>query len=81
MATEPPDEPSPTREHPTRPSTGWSLLGLFVVASALGWALGSPFIGFVVVFAAGVAVLAVVERLRRGWDSARGGGTREARDR
>ncbi|MGD8453533.1 MAG: hypothetical protein PVJ57_17100 [Phycisphaerae bacterium] len=44
---------------------GLPALGLLALATALAWLFTNPYLGFVIVFASGVAVLAAVDFLRR----------------
>lgn len=46
---------------------GLPALGLLALATALAWLFSNPFLGFVMIFAGGVAVLAGVDFLRRHW--------------
>ena len=43
---------------------GFPMLILIALATALAWAFGNPFFGFVVVLGTGLAILAVVEFVR-----------------
>ncbi len=44
---------------------GFPILILIALATALAWAFGNPFFGFVVVLATGLALLATIEFVRR----------------
>lgn len=44
---------------------GVAMLVLLVAATGLSWLFNNPFNGFIIIFVAGVAVLAVVEYLHR----------------